>query len=82
METSPIISTAPNTAVAQVHWQSLLWREGGDVIERRMWNAKRAIHKSYAVYKEVGFSLFSLRVKEMYRMNLCVVSLSLEVNAV
>lgn len=24
METSPTISTAPNTAVAQVHWQSLL----------------------------------------------------------
>lgn len=24
METSPTVSTAPNTAVAQVHWQSLL----------------------------------------------------------
>lgn len=24
METSPVVSTAPNTAVAQVHWQSLL----------------------------------------------------------
>lgn len=35
METSPIVSSAPNTAVAQVHWQSLLWKEGGDVIKRR-----------------------------------------------
>lgn len=24
METSPVVSTGPNTAVAQVHWQSLL----------------------------------------------------------
>ncbi len=28
METSPAVSTAPNTAVAQVHRQSLLWKEG------------------------------------------------------
>lgn len=34
METSPVVSTAPNTAVAQVHWQSLLWKGGGDVTER------------------------------------------------
>lgn len=34
METSPAVSTAPNTAVAQVHWQSLLWKEGGDVTEK------------------------------------------------
>lgn len=27
METSPIVSSAPNTAVTQVHWQCLLWKK-------------------------------------------------------
>lgn len=34
METSPAVSTTPNAAVAQIHWQSLLWGEGGKVKER------------------------------------------------
>ena len=35
METCPAICTTTNTAVAQIHWQSLLWEKGREVLERR-----------------------------------------------
>jgi len=35
METSPVVPTGPNTAVAQVHRQILLWRQRRDFILRR-----------------------------------------------
>lgn len=37
VETAAAVSSAPNTAAAQVHWQSLLWEEGGN---------KRLLHES------------------------------------
>ncbi len=80
METSPVVSTAPNTAVAQVHWQSLLWKGGGDVTARRGTNFScgmlkefkyshaqvihNSSHKPYPTSPNLG--------EKIYRRNLCV----------